>query len=91
MKKAELIEIAARYNMEFIREQITRQGSGVYCVSADPIPELDKIVDENLLPVVGERSYCPAGPAPDSPGEYLYRIFCPAGWIDLWGWTDGGR
>ena len=79
MNKAELMGIAERYNMEFIRDHVTRQGAGVYCKSAALIPELDAITDNNRLPVVWERTY--------AAGEYLYRIFCPSAWIDLWGWA----
>ena len=80
MKKAELMEIASRYEMDFIRNNITNEGVGVWKRSAELIPELDAIVEANQLPVTGERLADPEG--------YTYRIFCPSNWIDLWGWKD---
>lgn len=78
MDKAELMEIAQRYNMEFVRNEITREGCGVYGTFDAVIPELDKLVDDNDPPVVGRRTY--------GADSVTYTIFCPRAWIDLWGW-----
>lgn len=78
MDKAELMEIAQRYNMEFMRNEITREGCGVYGTFDAAIPELDKLVDDNDPPVVGRRTY--------GADSVTYTIFCPRAWIDLWGW-----
>lgn len=81
MKKTELIEIAERYNMDFIRHHITGEGTGVYRESADLIPELDAICDSKEFDnVAGERVLVPGS-------GYIYRIYCPAQWIDLYGWN----
>ena len=79
MKKAELIETFTKYNMEFMREPITKQGIGAFCRVNHAIPDLDKVVEDNRLPVVGTRVYLPDG-------EIEYKIYCPSQWIDLWGW-----
>lgn len=78
MDKAELMEIAQRYNMEFVRNEITREGCGVYGTFDAAIPELDKLVDDNDPPVVGRRTY--------GADSVTYTISCPRAWIDLWGW-----
>ncbi len=80
MKKAELIKIAEKYDMDFIRHPVTREGSGVWCKSGELIPELDAIVEGDEYPVVGERLLLA--------GDYTYRIYCPTSWIDIWGWKD---
>ena len=41
MDKAELMEIAQRYNMKFVRNEITREGCGVYGTYGATVPELD--------------------------------------------------
>lgn len=78
MDKAELMEIAQRYSMEFVRNEITREGCGVYGTYSAAVPDLDKIVDNNELPVTGRRTY--------DADSVTYTIFCPQAWIDLWGW-----
>lgn len=78
MNRIGLMEIAQKYNMEFVRDEITREGCGVYGTYSAAIPELDKLVDDNELPVVGRRTY--------DAGSVTYTIFCPRAWIDLWGW-----
>lgn len=78
MDKAELMEIAQRYNMKFVRNEITCEGCGVYGTYGATVPELDKIIDDNELPVVGEHTY--------DADSVTYTIFCPRAWIDLWGW-----
>lgn len=83
MTKTELRLTAEKYGMEFIRENVTQEGVGVWCVSAELIPELDAVVDADKMPVVGTRSY--------TGDSYLYRIYCPKEWIDLWGWRSGAR
>lgn len=81
MTKAEIMKIAEAHNMDFIRENaVGRNYIGVWCYSNDLIPELDAIVEENKLPVTGERSLVG--------DEYLYRIFFPSTWTDVWGWKD---
>ena len=78
MDKTELMAIAQRHNMEFARNEITREGYGVYGTYSAAVPDLDKIVDNNELPVVGRRTY--------DADSVTYTIFCPQAWIDLWGW-----
>lgn len=78
MNKIGLMEIAQRYNMEFARNEITREGYGVYGTYSAAVPDLDKIIDNNELPVVGRRTY--------DADSVTYTIFCPRAWIDLWGW-----
>lgn len=80
MKKSELMEIATRNSMDFIRNPVTQEGVGVWCRSAALIPTLDQVVDGNCLPVSGERIA--------EPDSYLYRIFCPSEWINLYGWNE---
>lgn len=78
MNKIGLMEIAQRYSMEFARNEITREGCGVYGTYSAVVPDLDKIVYNNELPVVGRRTY--------DADSVTYTIFCPRAWIDLWGW-----
>ncbi len=82
MTRNELKAIAKRYGMEIIREHITNQGCGVYVHSEELIPELDAYADNvqaNSM-VSAERAYDGSG--------YLYRMYCPKAWFDLWGWAD---
>ena len=80
MKKAELIALAERNKMQFMRHHITREGKGVYCETNKLIPELDAICDSKEYDnVIGERIA--------EPGVgYIYRLYCPVEWIDLFGW-----
>lgn len=90
MKKAELIALAEKYHMEFLRHEITNERAGVYCESTDLIPELDELVAqgesagafENIptYPVFANREQTGVG--------YHYDLYCPKKWIDLYGWTE---
>lgn len=86
MKKAELKAIADRYKMGIIREKITGAGVGLYLVTEEDIPELDKLANktplENFEGIVVTREYSPCD------NTCTYRVYCPANWFDLWGWAE---
>lgn len=82
MKKNELKEIAQRHNMEILRNPVTRETWGLMVNVPSEISELDAIVDASSTVVCGLREYCPWD------GSITYKITCPTGWFDLWGWTD---
>ncbi len=86
MKKAELKAIADRYGMGIIREKITGLGVGLYLVTEEDIPELDKLAYnppfekfEGVIAIMDYNSF---------DNTHTYRVYCPANWFDLWGWAD---
>lgn len=83
MTKDELKTLQERYNMEFIRDSVTREGSGIFLVSDQLIPELDAIVENEEAPHPGMV----AGTRELLVNKYHYKIYCPKTWIDLWGWA----
>ena len=80
MGKAELMDIAARYGMDFIRDAFTRDGAGVWLRTEDAVPELDALLKTDIAPCSG---VCYR----DSKG-FIYHIFCPSDWIALTGWKE---
>ncbi len=87
MKKAELKDVATRYGMGIIREEVTSKGVGLFLVTAEDIPELDALANTppfSAAPgaVVATKEYSPC----DS--THTYRVYCPSNWFDLWGWAD---
>lgn len=87
MKKAELKDVATRYGMGIIREEVTSKGVGLFLVTAEDIPELDALANTppfSAAPgaVVTTKEYSPCDNA------HTYRVYCPTSWLDLWGWAD---
>lgn len=86
MKKAELKAIADRYEMDIIREEITRLGVGLYLVTKEDIPELDTLANktpfEEFKGVIATKEYN------QYDNTHTYRVYCPANWFDLWGWAE---
>lgn len=86
MKKAELKAIADRYKMGIIREKITGAGVGLYLVTEEDVPELDKLANktpfEKFERIIVTREYSPCD------NTRTYRVYCPANWFDLWGWAE---
>lgn len=85
MNKATAIALSKKYNMDFIRNPITREGCGVYLQSDRCIPELEKLAEEStqsneLTPCCMELQR--VGRAT------IYRLYVPSSWIDLWGWAE---
>ena len=83
MKKAEAKALQERYNMEIMREPVTREAWGVYTESANLIPELDELADGNgadLLPCACLREW--------NGGGYTYKLICPTAWFNLCGWKE---
>ena len=75
MKKAELKEIADRYGMGIIRQEITGLGVGLYLVTEEDIPELDTLADkppfEKFEGVVATKEYSPCD------NTHTYRVTAP--------------
>ena len=86
MKKAELKEIADRYGMGIIRQEITGLGVGLYLTTEKDIPELDTLANktpfEKFEGIMVTKEYSPCD------NTRMYRVYCPANWFDLWGWAD---
>lgn len=86
MKKAELKAIADRYEMGIIRQEITNLGVGLYLVTEEDIPELDRLANnppfEKFEGVIATKEYNPCD------NTKTYRVYCPANWFDLWGWAE---
>lgn len=88
MKKENMRAIAEKYDMEILRNPITREAWGLYLKTDREIPELDKIVansndhyySHGFNAIFAERWY--------SFGDVVYRIACPKRWFDLYGWVD---
>lgn len=87
MKKSELKDVATRYGMGIIREEVTSKGVGLFLVTAEDIPELDALANTppfSAAPgaVVAMKEYSPCD------NTHTYRVYCPTSWLDLWGWAD---
>lgn len=77
MTKAELIAISEKYGFDFIRNEITNEGVGICLANTNiDIPELDNL---DSMQIGATKAY-------SVDGTHTYRVFCPASWIDLWGW-----
>lgn len=86
MKKAELKEIADRYGMGIIRQEITGLGVGLYLTTEKDIPELDTLANktpfEKFEGIMVTKEYSPCD------NTYTYCVYCPVNWFDLRGWAD---
>lgn len=82
MTRSQAKEMAKKYGMEILREPITNLGYGLYMRSADLIPELDAFA-ENVSANAATACLRTCDGV-----DYLYRIYCPESWFDLWGWAD---
>ena len=86
MKKADLKEIADRYGMGIIRQEITGLWVGLYLTTEKDIPELDTLANktpfEKFEGIMVTKEYSPCD------NTRTYRVYCPANWFDLWGWAD---
>lgn len=81
MTKAEVRVIADKYNMQILRDPVTREAHGVWIDTANRIPELDPYADS------ADPAQLPCGVTRVLQGEkYRYTIECPTSWFDLWGW-----
>ena len=85
MTKQDAIKIAEHYGMGFIRNEITREGCGVYLQSDRYIPELEKIAEKSLQ---GELTPCFLEAERGCGKRTTYRLYVPSDWIDLWGWAE---
>lgn len=82
MKKDEIKKIAERFRMKIIRNPITSEGCGVTVTTDTLISELDRITERDPF-----APYDPVQGTREAVGEkYIYKIFCPKSWFDLWGW-----
>ena len=79
MTKKEAKELAKKYNMEIVRNEITGEGLGAEIDSNEEIAELEEMIGKDIFPCRLE---------PFRYGEYgvTYRLYVPTDWIDLWGW-----
>ena len=80
MTKLNLIIAAAQSGAHIARDPITRQAWGLILEAPAEVPALDAIVDSGDSVVSGTREY-------RADGSVYYRIYCPASWFDLWGWS----
>lgn len=79
--KNDLIKLQKKYNMQFLRYDITKEGIGIQLTTENEIEELDnflKETEDNEL--VGGTKSC-------WENEVTYFIYCPPRWINLWGWA----
>lgn len=63
-----------------MRDEITRQGFGLYVATENRIPELDALARDGSTSMLADYS-----------GEQfcvMYSLYCPESWFDLWGWAD---
>lgn len=85
MTRNEVKALAEKYNMEILRNPITREAHSVMCDSEELIPELDALAEQTAADGV-----LPCGVMRENMGDLFYRytIVCPTSWFDLWGWAD---
>lgn len=80
MTRARAKELQKKHGMEIMRDEITRQGFGLYVATENRIPELDALARDRSTPMLVDYS-----------GEQfcvMYSLYCPESWFDLWGWAD---
>ena len=82
-EKAKLKELAEKYNMDFVVDDITRQKTGLWLQSGEEIPELEAICDNTpyryINGVCTRHNY-------DGGKLLTYYIGYPNDWCDLYGW-----
>lgn len=84
MKKEELKAIAEKHGFEIVRNPITSEAWGLKLETAEDIPELDALNENNPIGQVTVTKEYGAYEAVN--GTHLYTVYCPANWFDLWGW-----
>lgn len=80
MTRSDAKTLQAKYGMEILRDPITSEAWALYLNAGRRIPELDSLVEKDVLPcsmdaVIGD-------------GFAVYKLVCPTPWFDLWGWAD---
>lgn len=76
MTMQEMKEIAAKHSMKgLIDHEITRKVIGLWCISAELIPELDALVDDDTqMRVAADRMLMG--------DSYRYSVILPTTWLD---------
>lgn len=80
MTRARAKELQKKYGMEIMRDEITRQGLGLYVATENRIQELDALARDRSAAMVADYS--------GEPVHTTYSLYCPKSWFDLWGWAD---
>ena len=83
MTKSEAKRLSAKYNMQLIRNDITREATAYILDTQILIPELDAHADKISYRQIGHNeTVCKREAFADT---YRYTIPVNSGWIDLWG------
>lgn len=80
MTRARAKELQKKNGMEIMRDEITREGFGLFVVAENRIPELDALARDRSTAMVADYS--------GEPYHTTYSLYCPTSWFDLWGWAD---
>lgn len=79
--KKEIKFISDKYGFEIGRHEITREYTNLFKEFEERIPEIDSLAERyNSLHSHVYIDCMPVG------NGYLYRIFTPGSWFDLFGW-----